>query len=254
MFFHSPCGDFHCGLRAFHRTAILSLDLQAPGMEFASEMIIKATINRLRIAEVPTVMWPDARDRPAHLRSWRDGWRHLRFMLLFSPRWLFLYPGLTLFALGLLAMGLLLPHPRRIGGITVDIHTLFYASLAVVVGYQSTLFWVFTKIYGVREGIIPPDPIFRSMIDVFTLEIGLLIGAVLLVTGSGLGLYAVEWSVASGFGPISPTEVMRLVIPSGTAILLAFQTAYSAFFMSVLDIRATQAAETEASGRPARAA
>ena len=253
-FFHSPCGDFHCGLRGFRRAAILGLDLQAPGMEFASEMVVKATINKLRITEVPTVMWPDGRGRPPHLRSWRDGWRHLRFMLLFSPRWLFLYPGLALFVVGLLAMAWLLPHPRRVGGIIVDIHTLFYASLAVVVGYQSALFWVFTKIYGVREGIIPPDPVFHSMVDVFTLEIGLITGAVLLAIGLALGFYAVEWSVASGFGPISPTEVMRLVIPSGTAILLAFQTAYSAFFISVLEIRATRVAETEVSERSTRAA
>src|SRR5580658_8051259 len=133
IFFHSPCGDFHCGLRGFDREAILSLDLQAPGMEFASEMVVKATIQGLNITEVPTTLSPDGRSRPPHLRSWRDGWRHLRFLLLFSPRWLFLYPGLGLMALGVGSMVWLLPEPRMVGRITLDIHTLFYASLAVVV-------------------------------------------------------------------------------------------------------------------------
>jgi glycosyltransferase involved in cell wall biosynthesis len=254
IFFQSPCGDFHCGLRGFHRGAILGLDLQAPGMEFASEMVVKATINNLRITEVPTIMWPDGRGRPPHLRSWRDGWRHLRFMLLFSPRWLFLYPGCALFVAGLLGMAWLLPQPRRVGGIIVDIHTLFYASLGVVVGFQSMLFWVFAKIYGAREGIVPPDPWFRSIVHVFTLEIGLITGAVLLLIGVALGVYAVEWSVASGFGPIDPTEVMRLVIPSGTAIILASQIASSTFFISVLEIRATRVVETAATESSARAA
>jgi len=199
-------------------------------------------------------MWPDGRGRPPHLRSWRDGWRHLRFMLLFSPCWLFLYPGFVLFVAGLLGMAWLLPQPRRVGSIIVDIHTLFYASLAVVVGFQSMLLWVFTKIYGAREGIVPPDSWFRSAIGVFTLEVGLITAAVLLLIGVALGVYAVGWSVASGFGPIDPTEVMRLVIPSGTAILLACQIGYSSFFISVLEIRATRVAETKEPGRAARAA
>ena len=176
LFFRSPCGDFHCGLRGFHRGAILGLDLQAPGMEFASEMVVKATINKLRITDVPTVLSPDGRGRPPHLHSWRDGWRHLRFLLLFSPRWLFLYPGMALFVAGLLAMAWLLPEPRRFGRAILDIHTLFYASLAVVVGHQSVLFWAFTKIYGAREGILRPDPWFSSLVGVFTLEVGLITG------------------------------------------------------------------------------
>jgi glycosyltransferase involved in cell wall biosynthesis len=244
IFFHNPCGDFHCGLRGFDRRAILGLDLQTSGMEFASEMVVKATINNIKITEVPTIMLPDGRGRPPHLRSWRDGWRHLRFMLLFGPRWLFLYPGFALFTAGLFAMAWLLPQPRRVGGIIVDIHTLFYASIAVVVGFQYILFWVFTKIYGAREGIVAPDPRFKSIVGVCTLEVGLITAGVLLLLGLALGLYAVEWSAAAGFGPIDPTEVMRLVIPSGTSILLAFQTASSSFFISVLEIRATRVVET----------
>jgi glycosyltransferase involved in cell wall biosynthesis len=245
IFFNTPCGDFHCGLRGFHRGAILGLDLQAPGMEFASEMVVKATIKTLKIAEVPISLSPDGRSRPPHLRSWRDGWRHLRFLLLFCPRWLFLYPGLALFITGLLAMASLLPGPRHLARVGFDIHTLFYASLSVVVGYQAVLFWVFAKIHGGREGIVPPDPRFHGIVGIFRLEVGLIGGAVLLAIGLVLAGFALgSWGTAQ-FGPLSPTAVMRLVIPSGTAILLGFQTAYSAFFMSVLDIRATHLGEAE---------
>ena len=239
-FFRSPCRDFHCGLRGFRRAAILALDLQSPGMEFASEMVVKATIQGLAITEVPTILSPDGRGRPSHLRSWRDGWRHLRFLLLFSPRWLFFYPGCLLFLGGLAAMAWLLPGPQRVGTIAFDIHTLFYASLAVVVGFQSMLFWVFARIYGAREGIVPSDPWFRSLVGVFTLEAGLICGVAMLLGGIALGCYALGSWNEENFGALSATQAMRLVIPSGTLILLGFQTASSAFFVSVLEIRATR--------------
>ena len=240
LFFRSPSGDFHCGLRGFDRTAILDLDLQTSGMEFASEMVIKATIGGLRITEVPTTLSPDGRSRPPHLRSWRDGWRHLRFLLLFSPRWLFLYPGLLAIGLGALTMLWLLPGPRRVSGVTFDIHTLLYASLAVNVGYQAIQFWTFAKLYGMREGFVPPDPVFRRFMGIATLERGLIAGLVLLILGLGIGIAAVSAWDTSQFGALSPGVTMRLVIPSATAILLAFQTAYGAFFLSVLEIRATR--------------
>ena len=240
LFFRSPSGDFHCGLRGFDRAAILSLDLQTPGMEFASEMVIKATIAKLRITEVPTTLSPDGRSRPPHLRSWRDGWRHLRFLLLFSPRWLFLYPGFVIFVLGLLLMGWLIPGPRRLVGITLDIHTLLYAALAVNLGYQAILFWTFTKVYGMREGIVPPDPWFHRMVSVATLERGLIAGLLLLLTGLGIGFLALDTWNEAHFGEISASDTMRLVIPSATAIMLAFQTAYGTFFLSVLEIRSTR--------------
>ena len=242
LFFRSPCGDFHCGLRGFDRAAILGLDLQAPGMEFASEMVVKATINGLSIAEVPTTLSPDGRTRPPHLRSWRDGWRHLRFLLLFSPRWLFLYPGLGLLALGTAAMAWLLPGPRMAGGVTFDIHTLFYASLGVIVGFHSTLFYVFAKLYGMREGMVPPDPRFLRLTESLTLEAGLLSGLMLLLLGLALAVLAVSAWTQTAFGVLSPEYAMRLVIPSGTCILLAFQTAYGAFFLSVLGIRSRKRA------------
>ncbi len=253
-FFRCPCRDFHCGLRGFRRDAILALDLQSPGMEFASEMVVKATIRGLAIAEVPTTLSPDGRGHPSHLRSWRDGWRHLRFLLLFSPKWLFFYPGCLVFLSGLAAMAWLLPGPGRVGAVTFDIHTLFYASLAVVVGFQSMQFWVFVRIYGAREGIVPSDPWFRSIVSVFTLEAGLICAVAMLLGGIALGAYALGSWNEENFGALSASQAMRLVIPSGTLILLGFQTASGAFFVSVLEIRATrppdnavlQALDTEA--------
>src|SRR5262249_12423041 len=162
---------------------IRALDLQAPGMEFASEMLVKATIRKLRVTEVPTILSPDGRSRPPHLKSCRDGWRHLRFLLLFSPRCLFFFPAAALFVIGLVMMAWLVQAPRQVGDVPIVIHTLFYAALAVVVGFHSMLFWVFAKNYGMREGILPPDPKFRAMTRVVTLEVGLIAGAVLLLCG-----------------------------------------------------------------------
>jgi glycosyltransferase involved in cell wall biosynthesis len=237
MFFGSPCGDFHCGLRGFRREAVLALDLQSPGMEFASEMIVKATLAGLPIAEVPTALAPDGRGRKSHLRTWRDGWRHLRFMLLFSPRWLFFYPGCALFLLGLAGMAWLLPGPRRLGPVGLDIHTLFYAAIAVVVGFEAMLFWLFARIYGAHEGIAPFDPRVRAITHIFTLEVGLLCSMAMLLAGVALGGYAVDFWGATDFGGLSPSQTMRFVIPSGMLILLGCQTAWGAFFISVLELR-----------------
>lgn len=237
VFFRSPCGDFHCGLRGFNRDAMLALGLQAPGMEFASEMVVKATVQGLRVAEVPTTLSPDGRSRPPHLRSWRDGWRHLRFLLIFSPRWLFLYPGLAFVLAGLVAMGALAGGPRFIGGIGFDIHTMLYAGMSVVLGVQAVLFWVFAKIYGARERIVPPDPAFTAFLEQTTLERGLIIGATMLVCGVLLGVYALgQWQVSS-FGRLDPAQTMRLVIPSAVMVLTAMQIVYGAFFVAVLGVR-----------------
>jgi hypothetical protein len=237
LFFTSPCGDFHCGLRGFDRNAILSLGLQAPGMEFASEMVVKASIRQLRITEVPTILWPDGRSRPPHLRSWRDGWRHLRFLLLFCPRWLFLYPGMALLVGGLVGMAVLLFGPRTVGPVQFDVHTIYYASLAVVVGFQSTLFWVCANLYGMREGVLRHHSLFTRAMRAFTLETCLLVALVLLLVGLALGITAVSQWGETGFGRLSPVQMMRLVIPSGTAIICAAQLAYAAFFANVLGIR-----------------
>jgi glycosyltransferase involved in cell wall biosynthesis len=246
LFFQSPCGDFHCGLRGFDRAAILQLGLRAAGMEFASEMVVKATLHGLRIAEVATTLWPDGRSRPPHLKSWRDGWRHLRFLLLFSPKNLFFYPGVLMALAGLLATVWLLPAPRVLAGITFDIHTLLYAAVLLVVGVQCMLFWVFAKIYGMREGIVPPDPGFEWLAAHVPLETSLLAAALLLLLGLVLGVVALGSWQAEAFGAMVPDRTMRLVIPSATLILLGFQLAYGGFFASLLEIRGTPIAPPSA--------
>lgn len=237
IFFKSPCGDFHCGLRGFSRDAILDLDLQAPGMEFASEMVVKATLKGLHITEVPTTLSPDGRTRPPHLRSWRDGWRHLRFLLLFSPKWLFLYPGLFLFISGLLLTAWLLPGPRQVGTIFLNIHSLLYAAMAIVVGVQSMQFWAFANAHGMHEGILPHNAALHRWLGVATIERGLIAAAILLVVGLVLGVLAVSsWSEAA-FGVLDPTLTMRIAIPSAVCIMLAFEVAYGVFVLNVLGIR-----------------
>jgi len=240
VLFRSPVRDFHCGLRGFRRDAIAALDLQAPGMEFASEMVVRATIGRLRITEVPTTLSRDGRGRPPHLRSWRDGWRHLRFLLLFSPRSVFLYPGALLFCLGLAMMLVLLPGPLRLGPVTLDVHTLFYATTFVVVGFQSMLFWAFSKIHAMNERFLPPDPGFLRVMEKITLEVGLIASAVLLLSGLGASLLALGIWGMGHFGTLSPIETLRIVIPAGTAIIVGVQVAYASFFIGVLRIRSTR--------------
>src|SRR6185312_3774274 len=155
LFFKSPVKDFHCGLRGFRKDSISKLDLRTTGMEFASEMVVKATLQKMRITEVPTTLSKDGRSHPPHLKTWRDGWRHLRFLLLFSPRWLFLYPGALLMGIGLLIGLSLLPSPRVIGGLVFDIHTLLYAALAIIIGFQAIVFATFTKVFAISEGLLP---------------------------------------------------------------------------------------------------
>jgi glycosyltransferase involved in cell wall biosynthesis len=237
-FFKSPVGDFHCGLRGFARDAILGLELQSPGMEFASEMVVKATLHELRIAEVPITLYPDGRSRPPHLRTWRDGWRHLRFLLLYCPRWLFLYPGLALALAGLAVMIWLLPQARVIGPVTFDVHTLYYAALSVVIGYQSVQFWMFSTIYSLGDGITGAGAATRRILNLYSVEVGLIAGIILLLLGLGLGLYAFGSWERSDFGVLMPSRTLRYVVSSGTAILIGLQTIYGTFFTSILAVRA----------------
>ena len=237
LFFRSEAGDFHCGLRGFDRQAILSLDLRTTGMEFASEMVVKAALHDLSITEVPITLYPDGRSRPPHLRSWRDGWRHLRFLMLYSPRWLFLYPGIFLGLAGLVVMGWLILGPRAIGRVTLDVHTLVYAALAVSLGYQSVIFAIFTKVFAVSEGLLPADPRLTRLFDYVTLESGLLLGLVQITAGVGLSSYAV-WSWRNHFfGPLNPSSTLRMVIPAALLIELGIQTVLASFFLSVLGLR-----------------
>jgi hypothetical protein len=237
MFFRSGIGDFHCGLRGFSRAAVERMDLQTTGMEFASEMIVKATLLQMRVAEVPTTLSPDGRSRQPHLRSWRDGWRHLRFMLLYSPRWLFLYPGLVLIASGIAVGAWLLPGPRTVQGVTFDVHTLLYAALAVIIGVQCVNFAVFTKVFAIGAGLLPHDRRLDRIFRVVTLEGGIIFGGMLLLVGLGGSIYAVESWGGKSFGPLEPTRTLRTIIPSATALVVGCETILSSFFLSILGLR-----------------
>ncbi len=237
LFFRCPVGDFHCGLRGFSREAIWRMKLQTTGMEFASEMVVKATLLGLRIVEVPTTLSPDGRSRPPHLRSWRDGWRHLRFMLLFSPGWLFLYPGLLLMIVGLGVGGWLLPEARQLVGATLDVNTLAYSALAVLLGFQSVLFAVFTRTFVSTQGLGPESRILNRLYRYVTLETGLIVGGVLILLGlTGSVAATLGWSEVD-FGELNPSEVLRQVIPSVLAIALGFQIVLASFFLSVLGLK-----------------
>jgi hypothetical protein len=237
LFFHCPAADFHCGMRGFSINAFKELDLRTTGMEFATEMVIKATLKGQKITEIPTTLDPDGRTRPPHLRPWRDGWRHLRFMLLYSPRWLFLLPGTLLIFFGLLLGGRLLLGPLAIDGIVLDVHTLLYCASAVWIGFQAVLFSVCTKVFATGEGLLPKDEAFDRLAGHITLERGLACGLSLICVGLGLSVHAVaRWESAS-FGPLVPALVLREVIPAILSVSIGFQVVLSSFFLSVLGLR-----------------
>jgi glycosyltransferase involved in cell wall biosynthesis len=237
LFFHSPCRDFHCGLRGFTKAAYTRMGLRTTGMEFASEMVVKATLFQMRIGEVATPLLPDGRTRAPHLRTWRDGWRHLRFLLLYSPRWLFLYPGLALMFIGVLVGAWLLPGPKHIGHAVLDVHTLLYAAIAVLLGFQSIAFAVFTKIFAILEGLHPPETLLNKMFRYVNLELGLAVGALLSILGLGISIYAVHLWSGLGFGPLDISHTFRLVIPAALCLTLGVQTIFSSFFLSILGLR-----------------
>jgi len=190
----------------------------------------------MRIAEVPTTLKPDGRSRPPHLRSWRDGWRHLRFLLLYSPRWLFLYPGAALMTIGFLAGAWLLPQPRVVYGIGFDAQTLLYAGLAVLIGYQAVIFAFFTKIFAINAGLLPHDERIERFTRVISLETGLIVGGLLLLFGLGASIFAVSVWAQTAFGGLDPSQTLRLIVPAGVALTLGCQTILSSFFLSVLAI------------------
>jgi glycosyltransferase involved in cell wall biosynthesis len=250
VLFDSPCGDFHCGLRGFRRESIQRLGLNSPGMEFASEMVVKATLHKLRITEVPTTLSPDGRSRPPHLRSWRDGWRHLRFLLQFSPVWLFFYPGLLLFLAGAGSMAWLLPGTRFAGSVGFDVNTLVYSGAAIVGGFQIIVFYVFAKTFAIRSGLLPQDSLVERLRKVLQLEVGLIAGGLLLAAGLLLSFRALSVWESSSFGALSPQESLRLVVPSATLLMLGLQVAFSSCLLSVLQLETrTRGARTRKSDR-----
>ena len=256
LFFSSKIGDFHCGLRGFRRDSVMKLGLQATGMEFASELVVKATLAKQRITEVPTTLAKDGRSRPPHLRSWRDGWRHLRFLLLFSPRWLFFMPGLAVLILGIVIGAVVIPRPFSVGTVTFDVDTLVAASAMVVIGFQSVLFALFTQVYASAEGFLPEDKRVRHILKTLSLERGLLAGGVLAVAGIvGLAVSLSYWGSTS-FGSLDYNHALRLVVPSVTALIVSCQIILGTFFLSILGIRRTRhpamgALETDEDGREA---
>ncbi len=232
LLFQVPIRDFHCGLRGFSRDRILGLNLNSTGMEFASEMVVKASLARCSITEVPTTLSPDGRDRPPHLRSWRDGWRHLRFLLAFNPVWLLLYPGLALLALGLGAQLALAFGPVALGSVVLDIHTLLYAGAAMIVGLQLVIFSLFfgaaSQALGVRTA---HSRVSGWLLDSFTLERGLVLGGTCLVIGLAWAVYSVMLWSSADFAQLEPQRVMRIAIPAVTLTVAGIEIAFASFFI-----------------------
>ncbi|MEN3747196.1 glycosyltransferase family 2 protein [Sphingomonas sp. HF-S3] len=234
-FFGTPIGDFHCGLRAFNREAIRELGLTAPGMEFASEMVVKAAIEKLDIREVPTTLQPDGRSRPPHLRTWRDGWRHLRFLLIYAPKFLFLYPGLALALTGLVGVLGLVAGDVRIGGVELGVHTMIFAAMAVLMGSQLIGLSVMAQRYGAIAGMWPETGMMRRVRNWFGVERACVLGGLMLAGGiAGAATATAIWA-SSGFGTLNPAELMRLTIPSMLLGCIGLQTVVTAFFIGVLD-------------------
>jgi glycosyltransferase involved in cell wall biosynthesis len=240
LFFRSKIGDFHCGLRGFRRDSALALNLQAAGMEFASELVVKAALAGQKVTEVPTTLAKDGRSRPPHLHTWRDGWRHLRFLLLFSPRWLFFLPGLALLIAGLVIGAIVVPHPFRVGNVTFDVDTLVAASAMVVIGFQSVLFWLFTQVYAGSEGFLPEEPKVTRLLEKLSLERGLLLGGAIGLAGlAGLIFSLLYWN-GQKFSHLNYEHSLRLMIPSVTALIVSCQIILGTFFLSILGIKHTR--------------
>jgi glycosyltransferase involved in cell wall biosynthesis len=232
--FGAPIHDVYCGMRGFTKELYQRLDMRCTGMEFATEMIIKSSLRREKIAEIPITLHPDGRkSHPPHLKTFRDGWRTLRFFLMYSPQWLFFMPGLLLILLGLFGYGIALPG-ITLAGLHFDAHTLLFSSLAIICGYQSIFFSVFSKTFAVGEGLMPSVPWLESFHQKFTLERGLIFGALSLVVGFFLLGSAINQWRAVNFGNLDYPSTMRWVIPGLTLTVLGFQTILSSFFVSIL--------------------
>jgi glycosyltransferase involved in cell wall biosynthesis len=234
IFFHSPIGDCQCGLRGFRKEAIERIKLSAPGMEFASEMVVKSCLNRLRISEVPVVLHPDGRDRPPHMRSFRDGWRNLRLMLLLCPLWLYSIPAGLLLAFGLFLMVWLTPGTRHLGRVSLDVHSMLLGTLCVLLGYQTLWLGFLARVYGHFSGVLPSGPTIQRLLRAFTLERGLVTGVVVLLLGLGANLWLVHEWVGRDMGQLDIPYTMRFALWGLTAMVVGVQTVYSSFFLSML--------------------
>ena len=237
LFFGSTIGDFHCGLRGYDRAAVRALTLRTTGMEFASEMVVKATLGGLKIAEVPTTLSPDGRSRAPHLRSFRDGWRHLRFLLLFSPRWLFLYPGIALMLLGLVVDAVLLRGPvQLLPHINFDVHTFLLAAMFIIVGLQSISFAIIGRRFASRYGFIPKSEKFDKVLEGLTLERVILFALILIVAGIACLIWGLEQWADRDFGPLNTSRTLRVMIIAVTALVVGLQLMMSGFMSSMINI------------------
>lgn len=236
IFFRSPMTDFHCGLRGFSKAAFAAMELHTTGMEFASEMVIKATLLKLRMTEIPITLHRDGRSRPPHLRSWRDGWRHLRFMLMYSPRWLFFLPGILFLVLGAAVFLRLMTAPIFVGHIGLESNTLLVAGMSMLIGFQMISFYLFAKVFAITEGFLPGDPKINTFLRLFPLEIGILIGFVFFALGATLMTQALLLWQQTGYGELANLVKLQKVIPAIIFLLFSFQVTFSSFFLSILKL------------------
>ena len=236
LFFNIKVGDFHCGLRGFSKEAYKKMQLNTTGMEFASEMVVKASLKGMDIAEVPTTLSPDGRTRPPHLNTWRDGWRHLRFLMVYSPKWIYLMPGFALIGIGVLLSALLLFSSQSIGSVNFDIQTLLYTSLLVIIGFQFIAFYFLAIVFANSRGILPPRKEIVNILNNFNLEKGLFVGGGFVLIGLLLFTKAFFNWQAVDFGQLSPTEAFRLTIPSCTLLVLGIQMVMYSFFWHILKV------------------
>ncbi len=237
LFYNINVRDFHCGLRAFRKDAYQKMRLSSPGMEFASEMVVKASLMDLKITEVPTTLSPDGRSRSPHLNTWRDGWRHLRFLLGFSPKWIYLYPGIGMMLLGGVLSILLVMSRLQVGGINFDVQTLLYTCLLVLIGFQFFAFYFLAIVYANAKGLLPPKDQIVRILHYFNLEKGLLIGIMLIGVGVLLFLWAFNVWRGVDFGALNPLESLRITIPSVTFLVLGIQMMIYSFFWHILKLR-----------------
>lgn len=233
IFFHSKVKDFHCGLRGFTKKAYEELNLRTVGMEFASEMIVKATLRNLKTIEIPIKMLPSGRPGPAHLKPFRDGWRHLRFLLLFSPRWLFLYPGALMILIGISINLWLLPGSK----LNLDVHTMLYAAAMIIIGVQGVSFAILTKVFAVQEELLPEHTKLNNLLKYATLEKGIFLGILIFLVGFGGVVFSLFLLQRGWFKELSISNTMRIVIISATLLIVSFQIIFSSFFYSILKLK-----------------
>ncbi len=237
VFFKSSIGDFHCGLRGFSKEAYLKMNLATSGMEFASEMIVKSHLLNLKIVEVPTILYKDGRSRKPHLNTWSDGWRHLRFLLLYSPKWLFLYPGILMMLIGFMFSALLILNPVKISTVTFDVHTLLYTTSVLLIGFQFVVFYGFTKVFAVTQNLLPKSNRFNSLFEYINLEKGLIIGFLITIFGLLLSVYGLSLWSKKNYGVLEVHTTLRIIIPAVTTIIIGIQIILFSFFFSILGLK-----------------